>query len=160
MNQTFQDGPRLQLLSNRELCWMLIRWQCKSKKFFRIAASSLSPHQDLPVLLLFYAVVNRTVRQFDRAVRHLLPNQSRPVVFKSQLLIRSARVSPKNRKASIFVHSAELRHKVTVSLSAVVTYATLPIVIPVSYLCVKYITYIRYTGRPDIGPQLYSIYML
>ena len=161
MNQTFQDGPRFQLKSNRELCWMLIRWQCKSEKFFRVAASSLSPRQELPVLLLLYAVVVRTVRQFDRAVRHLLPNQSRPVVFISQLLIRSARVSPKNRKASFFfVHSAELRHKFTVSLSAVVTYATPPIVIPVSYLCVKYITYIRYTGRPDIGTQLYFIYML
>jgi hypothetical protein len=73
------------------------------------------------LLLLFYAVIIRTVRQFDRAVRHSLSNQSRPVAVNPQLLIRSARDSPKNRKASIFVHSAELRHKFTVSLSAVVT---------------------------------------
>ncbi len=159
MNQTFQDGPRFRLLSNRELCWMLIRWQCKSKKFF----ASLHLHclhiKIYPCCCcLRRCKPNRT--PVYRAVRHLSPNQSKPVVFISQLLIRSARVSPKNRKASIFVHSAELRHKFTVSLSAVVTYATLPIVIPVSYLCVKYITYIRYTGRPDIGSQLYSIYML
>jgi hypothetical protein len=71
--------------------------------------------------LLFYAVIIRTVRQFDRAVRHSLSNQSRPVAVNPQLLIRSARDSPKYRKASIFVHSAELCHKFTVSLSAVVT---------------------------------------
>ena len=79
MNQTFQDGPSFLLQSDRELCWMLIRWQCKSEKFFRVAASSLSPRQELPVLLLLYAVVVRTVRQFDRAVRHSLSNQSGPV---------------------------------------------------------------------------------